>query len=148
MTSGIGTVLVALALTACTSSTPSDSAARSDAAAAPPALEGTAWKLVEWPGHDVPQPPRGDVPAIRFEGGRVAGTLPCNGFSAGATLAGSTLTLGPMMSTKRACEALAEESALSLAMSQPLTVEMSGTDGLVLRTPDGVVLRFVPDSRQ
>ena len=132
----------ALALAACSGS----NASRSGASEVEPApLAGTAWKLVAWSGHEVPQPPRGQVPTIRFEADRVSGTLPCNGFSAGATVAGTTLTLGPMMSTKRACEALDDESALSQALAAPLTIER-GADKLTLVTPDGVRLEFAPDA--
>ncbi len=139
--------LVPLLLSACGGAAPTQSAAAGDIAS-PASLDGSAWILVDWPGHSIPQPPDGDVPTLRFEADRISGHLPCNGFSASATRTAATLTLGPMLSTKRACPALDAESAFSAALSQVATYERIGSDKLILRTADGQTLGFAAHTPQ
>jgi heat shock protein HslJ len=106
----VAIALVALGAAACTaaaSPSPSPSAAGGGGAAsatAPltnPDLVGTEWVLGDLPGQVL-----ADVrPTISFSGdGTVTGNAGCNTFNATYTVTGDTIEIGPIMSTKMACE--------------------------------------------
>lgn len=109
-------MITALSLCACAHSTatqPSTSNPGEMVASAAPIPQGSVWRLVAWPGHAIPQPPQGAIPTLEFHAsGQASGALPCNAFSASYTLDGGSLRFGPLMSSKRACPALAAEQAL------------------------------------
>ena len=109
-------MITALSLCACAHSTatqPSTSNPGEMVASAAPIPQGSVWRLVAWPGQAIPQPPLGTNPTLEFHAsGQASGALPCNAFSASYTLDGSSLRFGPLMSSKRACPALAAEQAL------------------------------------
>ncbi|MGZ9931859.1 META domain-containing protein [Streptomyces sp. NC-S4] len=69
----------------------------------------------------------------------VSGILGCNRFSAKATVEGSTITFGPLTSTKMACEGAVgevERTLTELFGSGPLTAKTEGRT-LTLTAPDG-----------
>ncbi|MGW6572689.1 META domain-containing protein [Streptomyces sp. NPDC054945] len=69
----------------------------------------------------------------------VSGNLGCNRFSAKATVEGSTVTFGPLTSTRMACEGPVgevERSLTALLGSGPLTAKIEGRT-LTLTAPDG-----------
>ncbi|WP_329381803.1 META domain-containing protein [Streptomyces sp. NBC_01351] len=74
-----------------------------------------------------------------IDGDTVAGSLGCNRFSAKATVDGSTLTFGPLTSTRMACEGPAgevERALTDLFGSGPLTWKVQERT-LTLVAPDG-----------
>jgi len=91
----------------------------------PADLAGTSWTLVSI----------GDTPAIEgagarlsFDsGGKVSGSTGCNSISGSYALDGSALTLGPLATTRMACEdaLMAQEAAVLEALS---TVSGWGVD--------------------
>jgi heat shock protein HslJ len=100
-----------------------------------PGLEGSTWRLVEIAGQAVP----GNVLAtLAFsEPGRIAGTAGCNGYTGAARLEGGRFAVGPLATTRRACEAPAmafeQRYLAALATAQALrrdgerlTVEVAG----------------------
>lgn len=60
------------------------------------------------------------------EEGQVAGSGPCNRWSASQAVPYPWFELGPVLSTKRACPALAEESALFAALAEMTLAEVQG----------------------
>ncbi|WP_405921560.1 META domain-containing protein [Streptomyces sp. NBC_00122] len=71
--------------------------------------------------------------------GTASGSLGCNRFSAKVTVEGSTLTFGPVTSTRMACEGPAgevERALTGLFGSGPLTWKIQG-QALTLTAPDG-----------
>ena len=95
-------------------------------------LEGTSWTV---------NAIRGDAPiagsnlTLQFAGGSATGNSGCNQYRAPFTTSGATLTLGPALSTKRACAEgarNAQETAYLGALSRVTTYEVSG-DRLILR---------------
>ncbi len=69
----------------------------------------------------------------------VSGSLGCNRFSAQATVEGSTVTFGPLTSTRMACEGPVgelERTLTELFGSGPLTAKVAGRT-LTLTAPDG-----------
>ena len=67
----------------------------------PLALSGTAWLLVDLNG--TPTLPKVQATLSFFEAGRVSGNGSCNRFTGSVTLAGDTLKIGPLASTRMAC---------------------------------------------
>ncbi|MFE1555713.1 META domain-containing protein [Streptomyces sp. NPDC058734] len=71
--------------------------------------------------------------------GQASGTLGCNRFSAQATVDGTTVTFGPVTSTRMACEGTAgevERALTTLFGAGPLTWKVQGGT-LTLTAPDG-----------
>ena len=70
--------------------------------------------------------------------GNVAGSTGCNDYSGPYTLDGTSLTVGPLVSTKKACDQalMDQESQFLTAMETPTTVETSGGT-VTLRAADG-----------
>ncbi|MCX4526671.1 META domain-containing protein [Streptomyces sp. NBC_01551] len=74
--------------------------------------------------------------------GAVSGNLGCNRFSAKATVSGSSLTVGPLTTTRMACEGgpgEVERALTELFGSGPLTWRIQGR-ALTLTAPDGAGL--------
>lgn len=69
-------------------------------APATPVLEGSAWQVTSIDGEATP---RTDMCQMEFKDGRASGRFGCNRFSGSYTSTGSTLALGPTISTKMAC---------------------------------------------
>lgn len=75
----------------------------------------------------------------------LAGAAPCNRWSAtnGADL--PALALGPVRSTRMACDKLAQEQAFFTALALMTAVAMDGERSLILSGPQGRTMEFVPD---
>ncbi len=84
---------------------PSASAAAS-ASAGPLALVGTTWFLTDYVSPDgaVFTVPAAVTPTLTFEGGNISGNAGCNTFNETYTVTGDAIEIGPVMSTKMACE--------------------------------------------
>jgi len=84
---------------------PSASAAASASAGALE-LDGTSWLLTDYVSPDgaVFTVPAAVTPLLAFEGGNLTGNAGCNTFSSTYTVTGDAIELGPIMSTKMACE--------------------------------------------
>ena len=65
-----------------------------------PTLEGSAWQVTAIDGQATP---RTDMYQIEFRDSRMSGRFGCNRFSGTYTATGSTLSLGPTMSTRMGC---------------------------------------------
>lgn len=134
----------ALSLCACARSTATPPTAidpGATVASAAPAPVGSVWRLVDWPGQAIPRPPLAATPTLEFAaGGQLSGTLPCNAFSASYRSDGATFRFGPILSSKRACPALAAEQLLARELAQVDRLE-HGRARLVLRGA-GVELEF------
>lgn len=78
-------------------------------------LPGTSWVLEDVGG--VPVVQRGRATLEFAESGRASGNGSCNRFSGTATIAGDSLSFGPLMSTKMACveDALTNQETRYLA---------------------------------
>jgi heat shock protein HslJ len=102
-------------------------------------LEGTTWVLdaIEVGSGDtgaVSSVPAGVRATIRLEGGQLSVDTGCNTGGASATVDGSTLTIGPLGLTKRACQV--DAAAVEQSMTQTL-------QGAVAFELDGQVLRLL-----
>ena len=105
-------------------------------------LEGTSWTLVEIDG----RAPAGDtVPTLAFdEAGNVSGSAGCNTFMGTPTIEGSSISMGPLGTTRMACAGAAGllETAFLAAMNEVESFAIDSEGRLVLE--DGVVLVFEP----
>jgi heat shock protein HslJ len=105
-------------------------------------LVGTHWDLVEMGGTaDFAR----IVPTIEFrQDGAVAGFAACNSFSGSFTLDGEAITLGPIVSTKKACErpASAVEAEYLQALSGVTSWSIEPDGQLLLG--GAVPLRYTP----
>jgi heat shock protein HslJ len=79
-----------------------------------------------------------EVTAIFGGGGSVAGSGGCNTFNGPYTVDGSTIAIGPLMSTKMACPTLDQETAFFAALAASTTFAISG-DTLELRDDEGAL---------
>jgi heat shock protein HslJ len=70
--------------------------------------------------------------------GKVAGSAGCNDYNGAYTLDGTSLTVGPLASTKKACDqaVMDQETQFLTALQTPTTVEPSGAT-ITLRAADG-----------
>ena len=105
-------------------------------------LPGTSWVLENIAGTPVVE--RGRATLEFAESGRASGNGSCNRFSGVATIAGDSLSLGPLMSTKMACveEALtAQETRYLGALESARRYAVAG-DTLRIFGADGSELRF------
>jgi heat shock protein HslJ len=108
----------------------------------PPSLTGVTWRVtgVNNGRQAVASVVSGTQLTVIFgTDGRVSGDTGCNMYSGPYTLAGSNITIGPLISTRRAClsdEASAQEQAFLAALEASSTYELMG-DRLTLRNTDG-----------
>ncbi|MCU9848477.1 META domain-containing protein [Defluviimonas sp. WL0024] len=97
----------------------------------------TAWRLVEIDG--APFTARA---VIRFpEAGQVAGEAPCNTFSGRQSAPYPWFKAEALAVTRRACDALAEETRFFAAFGRVSLAEVQG-DMLILSDPDGPEMVF------
>ena len=102
-------------------------------------LPGTAWQVTTFAG----QAPLADH-AITFEfdtEGNIAGDASCNRFGGTCTIEGNTMKIGPLRSTRRACEPeIMRQEQKFLALLATMTAwEIAAEDTLVLRGEDGEI---------
>jgi heat shock protein HslJ len=106
--------------------------------AAGPSLEGTEWTLAG--GVDAPDDA---VPTLTLADGSANGFAGCNTFMGGYELDGDAITIGPLASTRMACEEpkMAAENAFlpTLEAADSWAIE---DDELVLSTDGEETLRF------
>jgi heat shock protein HslJ len=112
-----------------------------------PALEGTAWALLEVGGQPARPVGEAGTPTLTLDaaGKRASGNGGCNRYGGGYELNGASLRFGPLVSTKRACaeDALtAQESAFLSALQETRSRRVSG-DTLVLSGASGTLARLV-----
>jgi heat shock protein HslJ len=123
------------------------SAATPEMPAAPPAaaLDGTAWVLTGLPGRALTGRA---TPTLQFAQGRVSGTDGCNRYSGGYAQQGGGLEIGPLASTRMACEeeVMQQGRAVTDALAGARSFRIDGGT-LELLAADGTVLaRFAAQS--
>lgn len=116
------------------------------AGAAEVPLENTAWTLVEAGGQPARAIGSGAGPTLRLDAAekRASGDTGCNRYGGPYELSGTSLRLGPLVSTRRACidEALnRQETAFLRALDETRSWRIDG-DTLVLAGPSGTVARL------
>jgi heat shock protein HslJ len=105
-------------------------------------LPGTSWVLEEVGG--VPVVQRGRATLAFAESGRASGNGSCNRFSGTATIAGDSLSFGPLLSTKMACveDALTNQETRYLASLGSAQRYAIAGDTLRIYVAGGGELRF------
>ena len=101
-------------------------------------LPGSVWKVITFAG----QTPLADHP-ITFEfdnEGNIAGDGSCNRFGGACQIEGDKIEVGPLRSTRRACEpeVMQQEHKFLALLAAATTWSLDG-DNLVLTTPDGEI---------
>jgi heat shock protein HslJ len=101
-------------------------------------LPGSAWQVKTFAG----QTPLADH-AITFEfdnEGNVSGDASCNRFGGSCSIDGSKIEVGPLRSTRRACEPeIMQQEQKFLALLAAVTAWSIVGDELVLTAPDGEI---------
>jgi heat shock protein HslJ len=102
------------------------------------ALPGSAWQVTTLAG----QTPLADHP-ITFEfdnEGNIAGDGSCNRFGGSCKIEGDKIEVGPLRSTRRACEPeIMQQEQKFLALLAAATAWSIDGDDLVLTAPDGEI---------
>lgn len=105
---------------------------------APVTLPGSAWQVTSFADED----PLDDYP-ITFEfdtEGNISGDASCNRFGGTCTVEGSNLKVGPLRSTRRACEPkIMQQEQKFLALLSAVTAWSIDGDELVLTAPEGEI---------
>ena len=106
---------------------------------APVTLPGSAWEVTSLADED----PLDDHP-ITFEfdaEGNIAGDASCNRFGGTCTIEGNTIKVGPLRSTRRACEPeIMQQETKFLALLATVTAWEIGAEGeLVMRGEGGEI---------
>lgn len=105
----------------------------------PVTLPGSAWEVTTFAG----QTPLADHP-ITFEfdnEGNIAGDASCNRFGGTCTIEGNTMKIGPLRSTRRACEPeIMQQETKFLALLATVKAWEIGAEGeLVMRGEGGEI---------
>lgn len=104
----------------------------------PPSLPGTLWTVTTLAG----QPVLADHP-VTFEfdsEGNITGDSSCNRFGGGCTIGDSTIKVGPLRSTRRACEPdIMQQERKFLALLSSATTWSITSDELLLTAPEGEI---------
>jgi heat shock protein HslJ len=102
------------------------------------ALPGSAWQVTTFAG----QSPLADHP-ITFEfdtEGNIAGDASCNRFGGSCAIDGDKIEVGPLRSTRRACEPeVMQQEQKFLALLGAITAWSLDGDELILTSPDGEI---------
>ena len=112
-------------------------------------LPGSAWQVTTFAG----QTPLADHPiTIEFDTeGNIAGNGSCNRFGGACKIEGEKIEIGPLRSTRRACEPeIMQQEHKFLALLAAVTAWSVVGDELVLTAPDGEIKasRTAPQSPQ
>jgi heat shock protein HslJ len=103
------------------------------------ALPGSAWQVTTFAG----QTPLADHP-ITFEfdnEGNIAGDGSCNRFGGSCKIEGDKIEVGPLRSTRRACEPdIMQQEQKFLALLAAATTWSIDGDVLILTAPDGEIM--------
>ena len=105
---------------------------------APVTLPGSAWQVTTFAG----QVPLTDHPITVEFGteGNIAGDASCNRFGGTCTIEGKTIKVGPLRSTRRACEPeVMQQEHKFLALLGAITTWSLEGDDLVLTAPEGAI---------
>jgi heat shock protein HslJ len=114
------------------------------AATDPTAIEGVTWHatMINNGNQGVESVVAGTDPTMTYDpAGTVSGSAGCNQYNGPATLDGSTISIGPLASTKRACvdeAANTQEVAFLAALENATTLQRRG-DTLELRDDSGAL---------
>ena len=112
-------------------------------AEAPATLEGSAWQVTSIDGEATP---RTDIYRMEFKDGRASGRFGCNRFSGTYTSTGTTLTLGPTMSTRMGCPEPAgthEREGLAV-LQQEAQLVWAGSQLTISNTSGSIALERLP----
>jgi heat shock protein HslJ len=117
---------------------------RDAAETAPPALEGTTWRVVAYRAESslVPIETSETLPRIKLAEGRVSGNVGCNTFTGGFSLDEDRLTIEPRMAmTMMACEEslMNLEQAITARLAEVASYRQEGA-GLELLDAEGETL--------
>lgn len=128
--------------------TRSEGAALSFTAEQPLPLEGTAWRLdgIATGTDAVSSTIAGTEVTATFAGdGTVSGSGGCNRYNGPFTVDGDSIEIGPVASTKMACEAQVsdQEAAYLAALDEAATFEIQGSTLTLLGADGGFLLSFV-----
>ena len=110
-------------------------------------LEGTTWLLESIvSGETASSVVAGSRVSLAFADGQLSGKA-CNNFRASATVSGSEVKIGPVMSTKMACgePGVSEQETQVFATLAKVTSLAVKGDRLTLSAPDGSALGFVAE---
>ncbi len=100
------------------------------------------WNLTSIAGGDLAALFTNKIPTMEITAdGKVSGNAGCNNYHATYTLDGSTLTFGPVMSTKMACPGLQGEQLFTSLLTTPLQAALDG-DKLTFSKEGSVVLEL------
>ncbi len=114
--------------------------------ASQPKLTNTDWRLIEVVGKDMSRNQALNQAQLQFtEGGKISGSLACNSFNSSYQIEYSTLSIGPFMTTRKACpgDRGEVEAEMNKALAKVNGFQISlGT--LHLLIDDMPVLRFAP----
>lgn len=105
---------------------------------APVTLPGSAWQVTSFAGKN----PLEDHPiSFKFDTeGNIAGDTSCNRFGGSCAIDGNTLAIGPLRSTRRACqpEVMQQEQDFLALLGAAATWKIDGEE-LVLTAPAGEI---------
>ena len=106
---------------------------------APVTLPGSSWQVTTFAG----QTPLADRP-ITFEfdtEGNIAGDASCNRFGGTCTIEGDTIAVGPLRSTRRACEpdVMQQEHKFLALLGSVTTWKIDAEGELILRGENGEI---------
>lgn len=108
-----------------------------DPTAALDSVTGPVWVVQTLDGAAFPA-----AATLRFSpDGRVSGKAPCNRYFGAVKFTGSDLSIGPLASTKMACDALEDETRYLLALAAMTELKLSRNQ-LILRDASGRELTF------
>ena len=108
-----------------------------DASATLDSVVGPVWEVQTIDGTAFPA-----TATLRFSpDGKISGKASCNRYFGAVKFTGPDVTIGPLASTKMACEALDDESRYLMALENMTQVKTS-LDQLILRDPSGRELTF------
>jgi heat shock protein HslJ len=137
----IAAVVATVAACSGGAATPAPSApAAASASAGALELDGTSWLLTDYisPDGAVFTVPAAVTPLLAFEGGNLTGNAGCNTFSSTYTVTGDAIEIGPIMSTKMACEEpMASVEAAYLAALESIDKVAILDDGKLQLWDDG-----------
>ena len=133
-------MLVAACSTGAASPAPSAAASEAVSPAGPLSLDGTSWRLSDYvsPDGSVFTVPAAVTPLLAFQDGQLTGNAGCNTFNASYTVTGDAIEIGPVMSTKMACEEpMASVEAAYLAALEAVNKVAMLDDGKLQLWDDG-----------
>lgn len=90
-------------------------------------LDASSWALQQFAGHDLALPEDRQV-TLKIEGTRLGGRAPCNSYGADLTEREGRVTIGPILSSKMACDRLDLEQAYFAALTQVTSVRRDGAN--------------------